>query len=306
VVGPMYHTGPLNGMRLLVCGIPMVILNKFDAQGTLEAIAAYRTESSVMVPTHFVRLLALPADIRNKYDLSSMKLVAHTGATCPVDIKRSMIEWWGPVFTDAYGATEVGTTCSISSPEWLEHPGSVGRTVPPFTALVLDDNDNELPANTEGRLFFKDATGRGVIYPNDAQKTKAANIAPGVFTLGEIGYIDQDGYVFITDRFSDMVVSGGVNIYPAEAEQVLVQHPDILDVACIGIPSADMGEELKAIVIPRDLSNPPDVKEVLAFCQERLSKYKCPRTIEFVSDLGRNTMGKINKRKLRAPYWDKK
>ena len=306
VVGPMYHTGPLNGMRLLVCGIPMVILNKFDAQGTLEAIAAYRTESSVMVPTHFVRLLALPADIRNKYDLSSMKLVAHTGATCPVDIKRSMIEWWGPVFTDAYGATEVGTTCSISSPEWLEHPGSVGRTVPPFTALVLDDNDNELPANTEGRLFFKDATGRGVIYPNDAQKTKAANIAPGVFTLGEIGYIDQDGYVFITDRFSDMVVSGGVNIYPAEAEQVLVQHPGILDVACIGIPSADMGEELKAIVIPRDLSNPPDVKEVLTFCQERLSKYKCPRTIEFVSDLGRNTMGKINKRKLRAPYWDKK
>lgn len=133
----------------------MVILNKFDAQGTLEAIAAYRTESSVMVPTHFVRLLALPADIRNKYDLSSMKLVAHTGATCPVDIKRSMIEWWGPVFTDAYGATEVGTTCSISSPEWLEHPGSVGRTVPPFTALVLDDDDNELPANTEGRLFLK-------------------------------------------------------------------------------------------------------------------------------------------------------
>ena len=305
VVGPMYHTGPLNGMRLLVCGIAMVILNKFDAQGTLEAIDLYKTESSVMVPTHFVRLLALPADVRNKYDLSSMKLVAHTGATCPVDVKRSMIEWWGPVFTDAYGATEVGTTCSISSQEWLEHPGSVGRTVPPFSALVLDDNDNELPANTEGRLFFKDATGRGVIYPNDAQKTKAANITPGVFTLGEIGYIDQDGYVFITDRFSDMVVSGGVNIYPAEAEQVLVQHPGILDVACIGIPSADMGEELKAIVIPRDVSNPPAATEVLAFCQERLSKYKCPRTVEFVSDLGRNTMGKINKRKLRAPYWEK-
>jgi len=237
--------------------------------------------------------------------VSSMKLVAHTGASCPVDIKRSMIDWWGLIFTDAYGATEVGTTCQISSADWLENPGSVGRPVPPFSVIVLDDDGKELPANTEGRLFFKDATGRGVIYPNDAEKTKAANIAPGVFTLGEIGYVNDGGFVYITDRFSDMVVSGGVNIYPAEAEQVLVQHPDLLDVACIGIPHAEMGEELKALAIPRDLKNPPDAKEVLAFCRERLSHFKCPRTIEFVEDLGRNTMGKINKRKLRAPYWEK-
>jgi acyl-coenzyme A synthetase/AMP-(fatty) acid ligase len=282
-----------------------VILAKFDAEQTLDAIATYKTETSVMVPTHFVRLLALPEDVKAKYDVSSMKLVAHTGASCPVDVKRSMIDWWGLIFTDAYGATEVGTTCQISSADWLENPGSVGRPVPPFSVIVLDDDGHELPANTEGRLFFKDATGRGVIYPNDAEKTKAANIAPGVFTLGEIGYVNDGGFVYITDRFSDMVVSGGVNIYPAEAEQVLVQHPDLLDVACIGIPHAEMGEELKALAIPRDLKNPPDAKEVLAFCRERLSHFKCPRTIEFVEDLGRNTMGKINKRKLRAPYWEK-
>ncbi len=305
VVGPMYHTGPLNGMRLLVRGVPMVILAKFDAESTLATIQESKTESSVMVPTHFVRLLALPDEVKAKYDVSSMKLVAHTGASCPVDVKRAMIDWWGPIFIDAYGATEVGTTCSISSVEWLANPGSVGRAVPPFSVLVLNDDGDEVAANTEGRLFFKDATGRGVIYPNDAEKTKAANISPGVFTLGEIGYVNEAGYVYITDRFSDMVVSGGVNIYPAEAEQVLVQHPGLLDVACIGVPHHEMGEELKALAIPRDVLNPPEAKEVLAFCRERLSHFKCPRTIEFVDDLGRNTMGKINKRKLRAPYWEK-
>jgi long-chain acyl-CoA synthetase len=304
VVGPMYHTGPLSGMRLLVAGIPSVILAKFDAEATLRAIHEHRTESAVMVPTHFVRLLALPDDVRARYDVSSMQLVAHTGASCPVDVKRAMIEWWGPIFTDAYGASEVGTTCSISSEEWLAHPGSVGRAIPPFEALIVGDDDQELPANTEGRLYFRDTTGRGIVYPNDPAKTAAAHIAPGVFTLGEIGYVDADGYVYITDRFSDMVVSGGVNIYPAEAEQVLVQHPGVADVACIGVPHAEMGEELKALVIAVDPAAPPDPAELLAFCRERLSHYKCPRTVEIVTDLGRNTMGKINKRKLRAPYWE--
>lgn len=304
VVGPMYHTGPLSGMRLLVAGKPSVILGRFDAEKTLAAIHEFKTESAVMVPTHFVRLLALPQEVKDKYDVGSMKVVAHTGAKCPVDVKRAMIEWWGPVFTDAYGATEVGTTCQISSQEWLEHPGSVGRPIPPFSVRVLDDDNNDVPPNTEGRLFFVDATGRGVIYPNDPEKTAAANIAPGVFTLGEIGYVDDDGYVFITDRFSDMVVSGGVNIYPAEAENVLMEHPAILDVACIGVPHSEMGEELKALVIPRVATQPPDASEVLQFCRDRLSHYKCPRTIEFVADLGRNSMGKINKRTLRAPYWE--
>ncbi len=305
VVGPMYHTGPLSGMRLLVAGVPSVILGKFDAERTLATIDRHRTESAVMVPTHFVRLLALPDEVKARYDVSSMQFVAHTGASCPVDVKRAMIEWWGPIFMDAYGASEVGTTCSITSEEWLAHPGSVGRSIPPFEAMILDDDDQPVPAGTEGRLFFRDTTGRGVVYPNDAAKTAAAHIAPGVFTLGEIGYLDDDGYVFITDRFSDMVVSGGSNIYPAEAEQVLLQHPAVADVACIGVPHAEMGEELRGLVIPADPADPPDPAALVAWCRDRLSHYKCPRSIELVDDLGRNTMGKINKRKLRAPYWDR-
>ncbi|MGD9997866.1 MAG: AMP-binding protein [Ilumatobacteraceae bacterium] len=300
VVGPMYHTGPLSGMRLLVAGKPSVILDRFDAEATLAAIDRYRTESAVMVPTHFVRLLALPDEVKARYDVSSMRLVAHTGAACPIEVKRAMIEWWGPCFVDAYGATEVGTTCSITSQEWLEHPGSVGRPIPPFEAVVVDDDDHEVGPNVEGRLYFRDTTGRGIVYPNDPVKTAAAHIAPGVFTLGEIGYVDDDGYVYITDRFSDMVVSGGVNIYPAEAEQVLIRHPQIADVACIGVPHAEMGEELKALVVAADPADPPVADEVIAYCREHLSHYKCPRSVEIVTDLGRNSMGKLNKRSLRA------
>ena len=302
IVGPMYHTGPLSGARMLVAGTPSVVMGKFDAEATLKAIATYKTATTVMVPTHFVRMLALPEDVKQKYDTSSMVRVSHTGAKCPVEVKKAMIDWWGPVFTDAYGASEVGTTCMITSEEWLEHPGSVGKSVPPFTAIVLDDDDNEVEAGTEGRLFFKDATGRGVVYHNDPQKSAAAHIAPGVFTLGEIGYMDTDGYVYITDRFSDMVVSGGVNLYPAEAEQVIIDHEEVVDVACIGIPHAEMGEELRALVI-RSAAASVSEAELIEFCRNRLSTYKCPRSLEFVSDLGRNTMGKINKRKLRAPYW---
>ncbi len=304
VVGPMYHTGPLSGARLLAAGVCSVILNRFDAEKTLRAIQDYKVGNSVMVPTHFVRLLALPDEVKAKYDLSSLIRISHTGAKCPVDVKRAMIEWWGPVFLDAYGASEVGTTCMITSEDWMTHPGSVGQAVPPFEAMVLDDDDKPVPPNTEGRLYFKDATGRGVVYHNDPEKSAAAHIAPGVFTLGEIAYMDEEGFVYITDRFSDMVVSGGVNLYPAEAEQVLIEHDAILDVACIGVPHPEMGEELKALAIVKPGVGQPDANEVLDWCRERLSRYKCPRTIEFVEDLGRNTMGKINKRKLRAPYWE--
>jgi long-chain acyl-CoA synthetase len=215
-----------------------------------------------------------------------------------------MIEWWGPVLLEAYGASEVGTTNAITSEEWLAHPGSVGRTLPPFEAMILDDEDQPVPAGTQGRLFFRDTTGRGIIYHNDPEKTAAAHIAPGVFSLGEIGYLDEDGYLYITDRFSDMVVSGGVNIYPAESELVLIQHPAVVDVACIGVPNAEMGEELKALVVPSDLSNPPEEAELLEFCRARLTHYKCPRSVDIVGTIGRTTMSKVNKRALRALYWE--
>ncbi|MGE5211918.1 MAG: AMP-binding protein [Acidobacteriota bacterium] len=302
VVGPMYHTGPLSGMRLLCAGVPSVILSKFDPEATLAAIDTYKTETSVMVPTHFVRLLALPDDVKVKYDVSSMKLLAHTGAKCPVEVKAAMIEWFGPVFRDAYGATEVGTVCTITSEEWLEHQGSVGRSVPPFTAVVLDEEMNEVAPGVEGRLFFRDATGRGIVYPNDPEKTAASNPEPGLFTLGEIGYMDADGYVFITDRFSDMVVSGGVNIYPAEAEQLLIDHPGVADVGCVGVPHPDMGEMLVALVMPTDPDSPPDPAELSEWLRARLSHYKCPREYHLVSDLLRTTMGKINKRRLRDAW----
>ena len=307
VVGPMYHTGPLSGVRILATGTPVVILEKFDPERTLAAIQESKAASSVMVPTHFKRMLDLPADVRDKYDVSSMKMLSHTGAKCPVDVKKRMIEWFGPVFVDAYGATEVGTVCSITSQDWLTHPGSVGKVVnPPFTrCIVVDDDGNELPPNTEGRLFFEDATGRGVVYPNDPEKSAKAHLRPGVFTLGEIGYVDEDGFVYITDRFSDMIVSGGVNIYPAEAEKVIIEHPLVADVAVIGVPDPDMGEAVKALVVPIDMKNAPTPEEIIALCRGQLSGYKCPKTVEIVTTVGRTAMGKINKRELRAPYWEK-
>ena len=190
----------------------------------------------------------------------------------------------------------------VKSEEWLKHPGSVGKAIPPFTAMILGEEGEELPPNTEGKLYFKDDTGRGVIYHNDPKKSAEAHIAPGIFTLGEIAYMNEEGYVYLTDRFSDMIVSGGVNIYPAEAEQVLIEHPSILDVACIGVPNKDMGEELKALVILKEEEECSGA-ELISWSREKLSHYKCPRTVTFVNDLQRNTMGKINKRRLREPFW---
>lgn len=303
VVGPMYHTGPLSGARLLAAGTPSVILGRFDAETTLAAIARHKIGSAVMVPTHFVRLLALPPETRARHDASSLQQVSHTGAKCPPEVKQAMIDWWGPVLVEAYGATEVGTTNMIDSHEWLRKRGSVGRAVPPFEALILDEAGNEAPVGAEGQLCFRDATGRGPIYQGDPDKTAAAYVAPGVFTLGEIGLMDADGYVWITDRSSDMVVSGGVNIYPAEAEQVLAAHPQIADIACVAAPHAEMGEELVALIVPTRRDAPPDPAALIAWCRERLSSYKCPRRAVFVDDLGRNAMGKLNKRALKAPFW---
>ncbi len=217
-------------------------------------------------------------------------------------IKRAMVDWFGPVISEAYGATEVGTVAAITGPEWLAHPGSVGRCIPPFEALVLDDDGNERAVGEIGRLFFRDYTGRGVRYVNDQAKSAAAHIAPGVFTLGEVGYIDADGYVYITDRSSDMVVSGGVNIYPAEIENVLSSHPAVSDVAVIGVPNADMGEAIMALVVLA-----PEAKasedELINFCRTELAHYKCPKAVGFVDSLTRNEVGKLDKRALRAPFW---
>lgn len=302
VVGPMYHSGPLVSTRLLVAGVPVTVLGKFDAETVLRSIHEHRIGSTVMVPTHFIRLLALPRQVRERYDVSSLRYVLQVGSKCPVDVKRAMIEWWGEVVWESYGASEVGTTCLISATEWLEHVGSVGRPIPPFEAMVVDENGAELPPGREGRLYFRDTTGRGIVYHQAPDKERSVHLAPGVFTLGEVGYIDQDGYVYITDRFSDMIVSGGVNIYPAESELVLAGHPQVEEVACIGVPHPEMGEELKAVVVPRERQSPPDPAELLAFCRDRLAHYKCPRSVVFVGSLPRSAMGKLDKRRLKAQF----
>ena len=303
VVSPLYHTGPLGSVRSLAAGHSLVVLGRFNAESVLEAIDTHKVNSTLMVPTHFQRLLAVPEERRRDYDVSSLRVVSHTGAACPVDVKRAMIEWFGPVLFEAYGATEAGSTNAISSEEWLAHPGSVGKTLPPFECLILDDDGRALPAGETGQIYFRDTTGRGIIYHNDSEKTHAAHREPGVFTLGEIGFVDAEGYLFITDRSSDMVVSGGVNIYPAETEQVLLRHPAIADCAIIGVPNKEMGEELKALIILKPAVAQPVTKELDQFCRTQLAGFKCPRSYEFVGDIGRSAMGKINKRKLRAPYW---
>lgn len=299
VTGPLHHNGPLTAVRLLLAGDPLVVPGRFDAAEVLAAIERFGVASSVMVPTHFSRLLALPEEVRAAADVSSLRCVVHTGAACPVEVKRSVLEWWGPVLYESYGGTESGTTCSIGPEDWLAHPGSVGRPVAPFEALIVDDQGRPLPAGQEGRLYFRDTTGRGIRYEGDEEKTAAAHLAPGVFTLGEIGRIDGDGFVYITDRFSDMVVSGGVNVYPAEAEQALVEHPAVADAAAFGVPDPDLGEHLEAAV---QLAAGSDFDEaaLIAYCKERLAGYKVPKAIHVVDDLARNTMGKLDKRALRA------
>jgi len=303
VAGPLYHTGPLTMVRAMLGGCPLVTLDSFDPERVLQTIASERIEASVMVPTHFQRLLALPEAVRTRYDVSSMKRLAHTGAACPIHVKRAMIDWFGPVLVEAYGGTEAGTTNMITSEQWLRKPGSVGRAIAPFEILIVDDRGQPLGPNQSGQIYFRDTTGRGVVYRNDAAKTAQAHLAPGVFTLGEVGYVDEDGYLFITDRVSDMIVSGGVNIYPAEIEQVLVQHPAIVDAIVIGVPNVEMGEEVKALLVPEDPSAPPSTDELKQFCRQRLAGYKCPRSWEFHPDIGRNALGKVNKKAIQQRYW---
>ena len=302
-VGPLYHTGPLGSVRQLGGGKPLVVMGRFDPEQVIATIVRYKISSTLMVPTHFQRLLTLSQEVRDRHDVSSLIAVFHTGAACPRDAKRAIIDWFGPVLIEAYGGTESGTTNIITSEEWLQKPGSVGKTLPPFELMVIGEAGETLGPNAVGQLYFRDTTGRGIIYHNDAEKTAAAHIAPGVFTLGEMGYADDDGYVFITDRVSDMIVSGGVNIYPAEAELVLIRHPGVVDVAVIAAPNAEMGEEVKALVMAADPARPPNAAELDAFCRQHLAGFKCPRSYDVVDDLGRNAMGKINKRTLMKPYW---
>lgn len=307
VVGPLHHTGPIGGVRGLVVGNPVVIMSRFDAEEVLRLIDTHRIAHSVMVPTHFTRLLALPPATRAGYDVGSVTAIVHTGAVCPVEVKRAMIDWFGPVFVDAYGSTEAGTVSVIDSHEWLAHPGSVGKALPGKELTIRNPDGSLCAPGEDGLVCVRSETGPGPSYRNDPEKTRNSYVADGVFTIGEIGHLDADGYLYLTDRSADLVVSGGVNVYPAESEAVLRTHPGVRDVAVIGIPHADMGEQLCALVVPGGTAPQPD--ELVDWCRERLTHYKCPRIVEIVdasSETGiadlRNSMGKINKRQLRDAY----
>jgi len=303
VAGPLQHNAPLTAVRHLLTGQPVVVLERFDAERALAAIDRHGVTSSVMVPTHLQRLLALPAEVRDRYDVSSLRLVAHTGSACPPAVKRAMIDWFGPVLVESYGGSEVGTLCRIGVEDWLARPGSVGRPVAPFEALVLDAGGAPLPVGATGLLCFRAPPERGIRYLHDAEKTAAAHVAAGVLTLGDVGHVDGDGFVYVTDRAADVVVSGGVNLYPAESERVLATHPGVADVAVIGVPDADLGEQLLALVVPARSADPPAAPDLEAWCRRSLASYKCPKRYELVADLPRNAMNKLDKPAMRRPYW---
>jgi long-chain acyl-CoA synthetase len=301
VSGPMYHSGPLQATWLLAAGVPIVAPRRFVPAEILETIERERIGTTLMVPTHFIRLLKARDEADRTYDVSSITHVTQTGAGCPDHVKLAMIDWWGPVFLETYGGTEAGGVCFISSDEWLEHRGSVGRALPQYRILIVDEAGDELPVGAEGRIYFEDSTGRGIRYEDDPEKTARAHLRPGVFTLGEVGRIDAEGYLYLTDRDSDKVVSGGVNLYPAEIEQALAQHPAVADTAVIGVEHPEMGEELRALVVLREGAR-ADEDELVGYVRGALSSLKAPRSVVFLDELPRSSMGKINRRDLRRRF----
>jgi long-chain acyl-CoA synthetase len=300
---PLYHSAPLvYSMSVQRLGVTVVVMEHFDPVRCLELIEKYRVTHAQFVPTMFTRLLKLTEAERDAHDLSSLRYAVHAAAPCPIEIKRRMLEWWGPIIDEYYAGTEdIGSTW-ITAEEWLAHPGSVGRPLNPVH--VVGPDGEELPIGQDGTLYFEG--GRAFEYHNDPQKTASVTNDRGWRTIGDIGYVDADGYVYLTDRAAHMIISGGVNIYPQEAENILVAHPAVADVAVIGVPDDDMGEAVKAVVQPVDPSaaGPELAAELLAFCREELAAYKCPRGVDFVDELPRDPNGKLYKRLLRERYWE--
>jgi long-chain acyl-CoA synthetase len=277
-------------------------MDKWTPESMLALIDRYQVTNTHMVPTQFVRLLSLPDDVKAQYDVSSLRHMVHAAAPCPPDVKHKMIEWWGPVIDEYYAASEGGGSI-VFADEWLEHPGTVGRAWPTAELAILDDDGNELPAGEVGTVYMFMATGN-FEYFKDKEKTDKSRHGK-FFTVGDVGYLDSDGWLYLRDRKSDMIISGGANIYPAEIESVLIMHPKIADVAVFGIPHDDWGEEIKAVVEPVDgaIGGPELEADILAWSKDKLAKFKTPRTIDFTDEMPRDPNGKLYKRKLRDPYW---
>ncbi len=305
---PLYHAAPLRYcMAMHRLGGTVVVMEHFDAEETLKYIEKYRASGSQFVPTMFVRMLKLPYEVRAKYDVSSMKSAIHAAAPCPIEVKRKMIEWWGPVIHEYYAGTEGNGFCYVGSKDWLEHPGTVGKALV-GEVHICGENGEEVPVGEEGVIYF--GGGAQFEYHNDAKKTAESRHPqhPDWSTLGDVGKLDSEGYLYLTDRKAFMIISGGVNIYPQEAENLLINHPKVADVAVIGVPNEDFGEEVKAVVQPAvwDDAGPALAEELIAYCRENLSPIKCPRSVDFEQELPRHPTGKLYKRLIRDRYWGKR
>jgi len=302
---PLYHAAPLRwSMTVHKLGGTVVVMERFDAEEALKAIEKYRITDSQWVPTHFVRMLKLPDEVRARYDTSTLKCAIHAAAPCPVPVKRAIIEWWGPVLFEYYAGTEGNGFTFISSAEWLERPGSVGRALTGIVR-VCDENGDEVPRGTEGQIFFEPTEGNVPFeYHNDPAKTAESRNKHGWTSLGDVGIEDEEGYVFLTDRKSFMIIAGGVNIYPQEIENLLVTHPRVTDAAVIGAPDPDLGEKVVAVIQPVDMAEagPALADELMAWLAPQLSRIKLPRQIDFREQLPREATGKLYKRLLRDEY----
>jgi acyl-CoA synthetase (AMP-forming)/AMP-acid ligase II len=299
---PLYHAAGINyTMAVNRVGAATVLMAKFDAEETLRLIERHRVTHAQFVPTMFVRMLKLPAEVRARYDVSSLQCVLHAAAPCAVDVKQAMLDWFGPIIHEYYGGTEGFAGSTIGPQEWLAHPGSVGRPLTPVH--VVGEDGAELPVGETGEIFFEG--GPEFSYFNDPEKTRSVSNDRGWRTLGDVGYVDADGYLYLTDRSTFMIVSGGVNIYPQETENVLIMHPKVADAAVFGVPNEEFGEEVKAVVQPLDGIEPsPELAdELIGYLREHLAAYKCPRSVDFDPELPRDPNGKLYKRRIRDRYW---
>ena len=303
---PLYHAGPL-----ALCGVPfilgatLILRRKWDAEETLRLIDEHQVTNYYAVPTHFARLLKLPDSVRSAFSGSSLEYVIHTAAPCPPEVKRKMIEWWGPVVYELYGASEgggVGTL--VNSEQWLSKPGTVGLPTAITEVMIVGEHGEQLAPNEVGQIYVRSLLGIDFEYLGDEEKTQGAHLEPGVFSYGDVGYVDDDGYLFLSDRKIDMIISGGVNIYPAEIESVLMTHPRVADCGVFGVPNDEFGEEVKAAVELLPGSDPERVRvELTNLCREKLAGFMVPRSYDF-GDLPRTATGKLPKRELRAKYWE--